>query len=136
MKKKMQLAGFKIEAEIREGLLFVSVGSRAKREVLAVDFDCAKRAGWDGTSFSDNPNIVDCATSSGAFQARPDGTYSPTALRRAGKDPVFRAWWIAANKETPEQWAKRVEARRREMAAKRPDSKKIECEVGGARSKN
>lgn len=135
MKKKMQLAGFKIEAEIRGGLLFVSVGSRSRREVLAVDFNSEKRDGWDGASFSDNPHIVDCATSSGAFQARPDGTYSPTALRRAGKDPVFRAWWIATNKETPEQWAARIETRRR-MAAKQSESTKIECGAGGQRSGN
>lgn len=135
MKKKMQLAGFKMEAEIRGGLLYVSVGSRSKREVLAVDLNCEKRDGWDGAAFSDNPHIVDCATSSGPFQARPDGTYSPAALRRAGKDPVFRAWWIATNKETPERWAARIEERRR-MAAKQTESTKIECVAGGAHSKN
>lgn len=135
MKKKMELAGFRIEAEVRGGLLFVSVGSRSKREVLAVDLDCAKRANWDGVSFSDNPNIVNCITSSGPFQDRPDGTYSPTALRRAGKDPVFRAWWIATNKETPEHWAARIEDGCRKIA-KQSSSGQIERVAGGAHGGN
>lgn len=137
MKTKTNVGGYTIEAEVKNGLLHVLVCARSKREVLAVDYNNKVRDGCDSVSFSDNPNILDCVTSSGPFETNADLSYSPKALRKAGKDPVFRKWWIKSNKGTPEQWAEKIEERQRiNAAAKKAGPKKTEAAAGGTRSRN
>jgi len=135
-KSSISIGGYEIEAERdKSGLLILTVKGKPRSRVIMVEHP---RSGTYNTSeqlaFTDNAAIIAYELDGGETT---DGRVDPKRLRRAAKDPAFRAWWNLNNKEGPSEYADRIdEMRRREAVPKKAGPKKIEAVVGGSRSRN
>lgn len=128
---------FGVKAEVDEvGLLHVVVSARKGRGALMVDHPASGTdKGTEHFVYTNDPALM--AWELDRSDDYGDHRVNPKKLRDAAKSKVFRAWWGLHYKETPKEYAARIEATRsREAAEKQSRAKKIECVAGGAHSGN
>lgn len=113
-KKSMQVEGFEVSAwKDGDGLIRMEIRNANGQEVFhGLNLPWESLAGSGRVVFTSNPYIIEsvCPVDSD------DGRESPRFLRDAGKDSVFRAWFMKSNVSrniSPEQVATSIETTRR-----------------------
>jgi hypothetical protein len=114
-KKSMKVEEFEISAwKDDDGLMRLEICHAKGRDVFrGLNLPWESDAVGGRVTFTSNPHIIEleCGTDSD------DRRESPKLLREAGRDPVFRAWFMkrcGGRKRTPEQWALAIEEARRQ----------------------
>lgn len=113
-KKSMRVEEFDISAwRDDDGLMRLEIKHVSGRDVFrGLNLPWESDAVSGKVAFTSNPYIIELECGDDSDDRRE----SPKLLREAGRDPVFRAWFMrrsSGRKYSPEQWASAIEETRR-----------------------